>query len=172
MKKIKIWILVLMLVSSSFSLCSAAFPPLRTSERGGKFIKSFESSRLVAYKCPAGVWTIGYGHTRTAKPGMIITKEKAEMLLRDDLMRFESYVNTLIELGIRQNKFDALVSFSYNCGYRLNKVKKEINSGLDYKVCSFLKQFKYAKGRILLGLVRRRAEECNMYLESSKLCAM
>lgn len=78
-------------------------------------LKSFEGCKLKAYKCPAGVWTIGYGTTKGVYAGMVISYAEAERLLKRDLEVFENYVN---KLGVckTQGMFDALVCFSYNLG--------------------------------------------------------
>ena len=62
---------------------------MKTSQKGIDLIKNFEGCRLDAYKCPAGVWTIGYGHTGNVHKGMAITQEAAEAFLREDLVKFE-----------------------------------------------------------------------------------
>ena len=78
-------------------------------------LKGFESCRLTAYRCPAGVWTIGYGHTLGVKAGQHITQQQADSLLRGDLLPTEKYIDSL---GVckTQGQFDALVDFAYNLG--------------------------------------------------------
>ena len=88
---------------------------MRTSQKGINLIKEFEGCRLKAYKCPAGVWTISYGHTSNVRPNQSITREEAEKLLREDLRMYEHHVENTVK-GLNQNQFDALVSFTYNCG--------------------------------------------------------
>ena len=88
---------------------------MRTSRKGIEFIKAHEGLRLDAYLCPAGVPTIGYGHTHGVKMGDRITEEQAEKFLIDDLIVAETEVNRY-GLNINQNQFDALVSFVYNVG--------------------------------------------------------
>lgn len=78
-------------------------------------IKEFEGFRSQAYKCPAGVWTIGYGHTADVKPGDKISEAEAERLLRKDLIHYEAFVESL-QISQKQEKFDALVDFAYNLG--------------------------------------------------------
>ena len=88
-----------------------------TSSKGLDLIKSFEGCELKAYVCPAGVLTIGYGHTGAdVHPGMEISTAEAEELLRTDLIRFERAVDNHATVPIKQCQFDALVSFTYNCG--------------------------------------------------------
>lgn len=78
-------------------------------------IQEFEGLKLTAYRCPAGVWTIGFGHTKGVKMGQAITKAQAETLLRGDLLPCENYVRGL-NLELTQGEFDALVDFCFNLG--------------------------------------------------------
>lgn len=130
-------------------------------------IRSFEGLRLVAYKCPAGVWTIGYGHTSGVVPGMSITGSRAEKLLAQDVAIAESIVNTERIYGLRQCQFDALVSFVFNVGganFRKStllakvKVKPNDNSIMD----EFLR-WVYGGGAVLPGLQKRRLKEMRLY---------
>ena len=106
---------------------------MKINETGLALIKSFEGLRLKAYKCPAGVWTVGYGHTGgDVKAGMIITEEEAEELLRQDLERFEEGVENLVEVELNENQFCALVSLAYNIGlgnFKRSTLLKLINKG-------------------------------------------
>ena len=142
---------------------------MKTSPKGIALIKEFEGLRLKAYKCPGGVWTIGYGHTAGVKPGMVITEDQAEEYLRADLIAFEKYLNGH-ELAINQNQFDALVSFIYNVGtgsfsssslLRKVRVNPQDNSIMD----EFLR-WVYSKGRVLPGLQRRRLAEMKLYFSN------
>lgn len=139
---------------------------MKTSPKGIALIKEFEGLRLKAYKCPGGVWTIGYGHTAGVKPGMIITEAQAEEFLKEDLFSCENAVNNQ-KLSINQNQFDALVSLIYNIGIgnfqkstllRKARVNPNDNSIMD----EFLK-WVYSKGRVLPGLQRRRLREMKLY---------
>lgn len=139
---------------------------MRTSPKGIALIIEFEGLRLKAYKCPGGVWTIGYGHTAGVKLGMVITEKQAEEYLKADLIAFEKYLNGL-RLALNQNQFDALISFIYNVGTDnftsstlLRKIKHnpQDNSIMD----EFLK-WVYSKGRVLPGLQRRRLAEMKLY---------
>ena len=91
------------------------------SDRGVELIAKYEGCRLEAYKCPAGVWTIGYGHTAGVTQGQTLpSKEAAKTLLKEDLKKYGGYVNSCVKKGmiafpINQNQFDALTSFCYNC---------------------------------------------------------
>lgn len=88
------------------------------SERGLKWLKSFESCSLTAYKCPAGVWTIGYGHTAGVISGMKISPADAERLFAQDVKNIaERYVNALPDkISLTQNQFDALCFLVFNTG--------------------------------------------------------
>ena len=90
---------------------------LKTGQAGLNLIKQFEGCRLTAYKCPAGVLTIGYGHTAGVKAGQTITQAQADKMLVDDVERFERNVNKYYDkYRWNQNEFDALVSFAFNLG--------------------------------------------------------
>ena len=78
-------------------------------------IRGFESCKLKAYKCPAGVWTIGYGSTQNVYSGLVITYAEAEKRLQKDLSVYEAFVNKIPEINT-QGKFDAVVDFCFNCG--------------------------------------------------------
>ena len=142
---------------------------MKTSPKGIALIKEFEGLRLKAYKCPGGVWTIGYGHTAGVKSGMVITEAQAEEYLKADLIVFERYLNGL-GLALNQNQFDALVSFIYNVGtgnfsnstlLRKVRANPQENSIMD----EFLR-WVYSKGRVLPGLQRRRLAEMKLYFSN------
>lgn len=139
---------------------------MRTSQSGINLIKSFESLRLKAYKCPAGVWTIGYGHTKGVKPGDVVDMQKAELLLADDLRELEAVVNWECP-NVNQNQFDALVSFVFNCGtgsflkstlFKCVKVNPQ-NQNIRYEFGRWTR----SKGVELAGLIRRRKAETELY---------
>ena len=88
---------------------------MKSTDNAINLIKSFEQLRLNSYLCPAGVWTIGYGHTDGVNQGMLITEKTADAFLKQDIQRAESEVNR-IKQDLTQGQFDALVSFSYNLG--------------------------------------------------------
>lgn len=139
---------------------------MRTSKKGIKIITAHEGLKLGAYLCPAGVWTIGYGHTRTAKQGMSITMQRAEELLRDDLKTAENAVNNQ-NLKLKQNQFDALVSFVFNVGsgnFRNSTLlrKAKVNPK-DPSIRYEFSRWNKGGGRVLPGLVKRREEEANLY---------
>jgi len=135
---------------------------MQTSQKGLDLIKSFEGLRLSAYKCPADVWTIGYGTTAGVKPGQNITKERAEELLREDVKRFEQQVMRLVKVPLTQGQHDALASFVYNLGpgnLSNSTLLRLLNAG-DYKgAAAQFDRWTKAGGKTLAGLVRRRAAE-------------
>ena len=84
---------------------------------GLKLIKKFEGCYLKAYKCPAGVWTIGYGHIEGVKPGQRITKAQADSMLKKDMVRYAKQTDAVTKhLKLNNNERDAIISFCYNCG--------------------------------------------------------
>lgn len=138
-------------------------------------IKSFEQLRLKAYKpTPNDVWTIGWGHTKTAKHGMVITEAQAEALLRDDLAWVEQTIKDLVKVPLTQKQYDALAGLIFNIGrtnFSKSTVLKRLNA-YDYEGAAdaFLmwnkqRNKKTGKLEVLKGLVRRRKEEREMFLE-------
>jgi lysozyme len=135
---------------------------MHTSQKGLDLIKSFEGLRLSAYKCPADVWTIGYGTTAGVKPGQNITKERAEELLREDVKRFEQQVMRLVKVPLTQGQFDALTSFVYNLGagnLSNSTLLRLLNAGDYAGAAAQFDRWNKAGGKVLAGLVRRRAAE-------------
>lgn len=133
---------------------------MKTSSKGVSLIKQFEGCRLKAYKCPAGVWTIGYGHTAGVKAGDIITQETAESYLRNDLVTYEKAVMNYDGIyHFNQNQFDALVSFTYNCGAGNLKNLTQSGKRTIAQISDKLLLYNKAGGVTLLGLQRRRTAE-------------
>lgn len=140
-----------------------------TSERGLDLIRRFEGVKRRAYLCPAGVWTIGYGHTKGVKEGDTCSEQQADQWLQDDLRASEEAVNRLVAVPLTQAQFDALVSFTFNLGtgnlYSSTLLRKLNVSDYAGAADQFLRWTK-AKGRELPGLVRRRAAERDLFLQS------
>ncbi len=141
------------------------------SSSGLDAIKGFEGFYPKAYLCPAGVPTIGYGHTQSVskndvKIGRTITKAEAEKLLRQDLSWAEKAVKKAVKVKLTQGQFDALVSFTFNVGagaFGRSTLLKKLNKG-DYKaVPTELARWNRGGGRVLAGLVKRRAIEGEMW---------
>lgn len=141
---------------------------MKISEKGIEFIIREEGEVLTSYRCQAGVWTIGVGHTgEDVTPGMRISKEKSRKFLKDDLKRFEDVVNKSIKYPIEQHQFDALVSLAFNIGvnaFANSTVVKRINVGADMKdVEEAWKMWRKGGGKVLPVLVARRGREINLY---------
>ena len=144
---------------------------MKTSEAGLRLIKEFEGFRSKAYVCPAGVLTIGYGHTSAAgEPavvrGMEITNGVAHEILRSDLERFERGVTRLVKVDLEQNQFDVLVSFAFNCGLgnlKKSTLLKRVNAKRFEDVPAELMKWTRGGGKVLPGLVRRRRAEAEMW---------
>lgn len=141
---------------------------MKTSKAGLDLIKRFEGFRAGVYLCPAGVATIGYGHA--IKPGekfTTITEHHAESLLIDDVEEAEEYVNELVEVGINQDQFDALVSFTFNLGggaLKRSTLLKKINALKFEEAKAEFSRWVYAGGERLPGLVKRRKAEAEIFL--------
>lgn len=137
---------------------------MKTSENGLNLIKSFEGCRLESYTDPAGVLTIGYGHTSGVKKGQKITQSQADAFLKEDVGRFEKSVNALlVHYKFNQNEFDALVSFTYNLG--AGNLKKLTNNNKRNKgqIADAMLLYNKAGGQVLKGLVRRRQAERSLF---------
>ena len=139
---------------------------MKTGNKGIELIKRFEHLMLNAYKCPAGVWTIGYGHTSGVEAGMEITEEQAEVLLVNDIKPIEALLNGLM-LHLNQNQFDALVSFIFNVGadaFLRSTLLRRIKEGVGAKdIEAQFMRWVYADGKRLSGLIRRRIAEADLY---------
>lgn len=149
--------------------CAVTIAQQKTTQVGVDIIKYFEGFRAKSYLCPASVWTVGFGSTGThVKPGMIITEYEAERLLIQDLGRFEKYVNRTAQRLLKWHEFDALVSFSFNVGYRLkDELKFAVNTGntkvVVYKLMLYNKAKVKGTYQILPGLTKRRTAESSLY---------
>jgi lysozyme len=130
-------------------------------------LKKFEGCKLKAYRCPANVCTIGYGHTSAAGTptvidGMTITQKQADDILWQDLVKYETAVQELVTQDLTQHQFDALVDFAYNAGVgalKSSTLLKKINAGDFDAVPAELMKWTKGGGKVLPGLVRRRQAE-------------
>lgn len=140
---------------------------MKINKKGIDLIKNFEGCKLQAYLCPAGVWTIGYGHTKGVKEGDKITQEEAEMFLKSDLRTFEIGIECLIKKELTDNQFSSLVSFAYNLGLgnltSSTLLKKINNNPNDISIREEFYKWSLAKGQRLMGLVKRRKAEADLY---------
>lgn len=140
---------------------------MNISENGLDLIRAFEGLLLTAYRCPAGVWTIGYGSTGPhVREGLSITEEYADDLLLDDLARFEAGVRLLVKVKIDQDEFDALCSLAFNIGLRNFKTStalRKLNAGDYAGAASAFRMWNKAGGKVLPGLVKRREAESRLF---------
>jgi len=132
---------------------------------GLALIKEFEGLRLEAYLCPAGVWTIGYGSTgEHVYPGKVITEPEAEVLLRQDLWRFEDCISNAVHVTLTDNEYAALVSWCFNVGCGAAKsstLVRRLNAYEDKErvIREELIRWNKGGGQVLPGLTRRREAE-------------
>jgi lysozyme len=139
---------------------------MKTGSKGIDLIKHFEGCELEAYKCPAGVWTIGYGHIKGVKEGMTITEVQAEEMLKSELNEYEGYINNLVTAELNQNQFDAMVSWVYNLGggnLKASTLLKVLNEGDYAGVPAQMMRWNKAGGKVLEGLTRRRQAEADLF---------
>lgn len=144
---------------------------MKTNQAGLNIIKEFEGLRLKSYKCPANVWTLGYGHTSMAgppevRPGMTITKAEAEEILRRDLRQYERGVLDAIKVELNPNQFAACVSLCYNIGigaFKKSSVARFCNKKRWKDASDAFMLWNKAGGKVLPGLTRRRAAEVSLF---------
>lgn len=141
---------------------------MEASELLIKKITEFEGFSNTAYRCPAGKWTCGIGHTSGVTATTTCTRKEAEQWLKEDLAPVEAYVNT-IEQVRTQGQFDALVDFAYNLGLGnlksstlLRKIKEGAPTG---DIQEQFRRWVYAGGKKLKGLVKRREWEAQRWAE-------
>jgi lysozyme len=141
---------------------------MRMSDAGiDAMLKKFEGCKLKAYRCPAGILTIGYGHTSAAgepevKEGMTITQDQALEILHRDLGKYEKGVADLVKVQLTQNQFDVLVDFAYNAGVGAlakSGLLRAVNAGNFDAVPDELMKWTKGGGKVLPGLVKRRQAE-------------
>lgn len=144
---------------------------MKASVDAYELIKQFEGLRLEAYLCPAGIWTIGYGHTSGVSPNSFITIQEADEYLHRDVAAIEMQLNKL-NLSLRQCQWDAIVSFVFNVGignFKASTLLAKIRINLDDNsiIDEFLR-WVYANGKVMRGLQKRRLTEMKLYF-SDKL---
>jgi len=142
---------------------------MKSSQRLIDYLKKSEGCSLTAYKCPAGVWTIGYGHTAGVKQGDKITPYQAEQFLKEDLVKYEEVANKTKHIGGSQGRFDAIVDFIYNCGaanWNASTLKKYIECGkATWEIQEQFLRWVNGGGKKLGGLVSRRIWEAARFAE-------
>ena len=146
---------------------------MNISQEGLDLIKKFEGCELKAYQDSVGVWTIGYGHTKGVEEGQEITQDEAEEMLASELDEYEGYIRDMVECGLEQCQFDALVAWVYNLGptnLKSSTLLKRLNwfseggAESDFEdVPEQIKRWNKAGGKVLQGLVRRRKAESLLF---------
>jgi lysozyme len=144
---------------------------MKTTPRGAQAIRTDEGLKLVAYKCPAGVWTIGYGHTSaagapTVHPGMKIANEEAMAIFVADVENVEAQIDRLLKVKLSPSQYDAVVRFVFNIGatkFAKSTMRRKINAGKLDEVPAEFMRWVYADKKKLNGLVKRRASEAAMW---------
>jgi len=147
---------------------------MKTSRTGIDLIKKWEGVRLDAYADAVGVWTIGFGHTAMAGPpkpvpGMKITRQEAEDILIRDLVKYETAVANAITRPATQNQFDAMTSLCFNIGpgnFAKSTLVKLFNVGDMEGAANAFSSWRKAGGKVLQGLVNRRADEEALFRRS------
>ncbi len=140
---------------------------MKQSAHGKSFVHDFESCELKAYLDGGGVPTIGWGHIKGVKMGDTCTLAQANAWYDEDVTGTEEAVNRLVKVPLNQNQFDALVSFTFNCGANAlehSTLLAKLNAGnYDGARDEFLRWNK-DNGKVVAGLTRRRAAEANLFL--------
>ncbi|UQZ76861.1 hypothetical protein C2I17_21220 [Niallia circulans] len=143
---------------------------MKLSNNGLSLIKSFEGVRLTAYKAVPTEehWTIGYGHYGPdVRKNQTITQAQADAYLKSDVARFEKAVNDYVKVPLTQNQFDALVSFTYNCGagaLQRSTLLELLNQGKYEDAADQFDVWIKSGNKVLNGLVKRRAQEKELFL--------
>jgi lysozyme len=148
---------------------------MKVTEDGLELIKQFEGFRGTAYRDPVGVWTIGYGHTSMAgapvvSAGLVVTEAEANDILARDVEQFARGVRELLRVELTDGQFSALVSFAYNVGLgglKKSSVLAAVNARDFAAVPRRLQLWVKAGGRVLPGLVKRRAAEAALFASAS-----
>ena len=139
---------------------------MNISQEGLSLIKKFEGCELEAYKCAAGVWTIGFGSIKGVKQGDTITQEEADNLLLHEMDEYEGYINDAVNVDLNQNQFDALVAWVFNLGpsnLSSSTLLTRINNKDWDDVPAQIKRWNKAGGKVLQGLIRRREAEALLF---------
>lgn len=145
---------------------------MRMTKAGLDLIKEFEGFRGKSYRCPANVLTVGYGHTSMAGPpevseGMSISRAEGERILKTDLKKYEAYVREAVRVELTPAQFSACVSLCYNIGggaFKKSSVVRFCNKRQWKNAADAFMLWNKAGGRVLPGLVRRRAAEAALFM--------
>lgn len=139
---------------------------MKPSANAYLLIKNFEQLQLKSYRCPAGIWTIGYGHTRGVTRNMTITRAQAEEYLRQDVSQVELEL-AVHHLSLTQNRYDAIVSLIFNIGtaaFAKSTILRKLKANPDDPtIPDEFRRWIYCRGQVLEGLKRRREQEIILY---------
>lgn len=147
---------------------------MKVNAEGYALIKRFEGCRLKAYKCPANVWTIGFGNTfyedgTKVKEGDVITQQRADELAKFIIDQFAVSIAPFIQKTLTENQFSACVSLAYNIGtggFKRSSVFKKLNvNPLDVTIADSFRLWNKGGGKVLKGLVNRREAEIQLYFK-------
>jgi lysozyme len=147
---------------------------MKVNKLGIETMHHFEGCKLTAYQCPAKVWTIGWGNTyypdkTPVKQGDVITQEQANALFETVMNNFALGVKKCLTKEVNENQFSALVCFAYNVGIgslQKSTLLKKINiNPNDQTIAGEFAKWTKASGKVLLGLVRRRKAEADLYFK-------
>ncbi len=132
------------------------------SQKAIDFIKSYEKFKDTAYPCPAGVWTIGYGHTKGVKQGDKITEKQARAYLAQDIAIIEKAISNYVKVPLTQEQYDTMGSFIFNVrleGFKESTLLKKLNERKYSEVSEQIKKWNKYKGKVRQGLINRRKDE-------------
>ena len=141
---------------------------MKINKEGLDLIKEFEGLSLEAYRCPAGLWTIGYGHTNSVRNGQKIDINQANEYLLKDIIWAEQAVERLVGVSLTDNQFSALVSFVFNVGkkaFQISSMRKLLNQH-QYSIAALeFPRWNKVGRKPLAGLTRRRKAEQELFLK-------
>ena len=147
---------------------------MKISQTGVDLIRRFEGCSLTPYLCPAGYWTVVYGHVigigKTKPEKQLYTQEEVDELLRTDLARFEQGVLRYCPVHLTQFEFDSLVSFSFNLGLGVlqrSTLRRKILRQDKQAAARNILKYNKAGGQVLKGLTRRREAEYRMFTKET-----
>jgi lysozyme len=147
---------------------------MKVNAEGYALLKKFEGCVLKAYKCPAGVWTIGFGNTfyedgTKVKEGDVITQQRADELAKYIVEQFATSIRAMIKQPLNENQFSACVSLAYNIGtggFKKSSVLRKLNvNPTDPTIADSFRLWNKGGGVVLKGLVRRREAEIALYFK-------
>jgi len=147
---------------------------MKVNAEGYALLKKYEGCVLKAYKCPAGVWTIGFGNTfyedgTKVKEGDVITQQRADELAKYIVEQFATSIRAMIKQPLNENQFSACVSLAYNIGtggFKKSSVLRKLNvNPTDPTIADSFRLWNKGGGVVLKGLVRRREAEIALYFK-------